>query len=144
MKGRAILYVKKGHLQQAEATTCNKLNAAFINRVVIMINKEVFDTVRANKSTFFIERTGHWTISCANLQYRILLSIFFRNKINERLTVTLTLIVWIRCNVFNFKNAFPFVGYNTFAFNPMIVLYIHRSSINVSVYHVFLFVSQQQ
>ncbi len=49
---------------------------------------------------------------------------------------------WNCCNVLNFKHTISFAGYDTFAFNSIIIEDIHPAIIKIAIYHVFLLISQ--
>ena len=50
----------------------NKLNTTLKYRMVIIVSKEIGNLVRTNKSTFFIKWYRQWTVTCSNLQNRII------------------------------------------------------------------------
>ena len=121
-----------------------QLYPCIIYRMVIIVCKEVFNAMRTNKSAPLIKWDCQRTISCANLQDRIFLFIGCSNKVDERFTVPLSLISWLDSKIFNFKDTVPFVSDYTFTLNSIIIQNIHRSSIKIPVYHILLFVCQQQ
>src|SRR5699024_9006020 len=100
--------------------------------------------MRTDKPALLVKRDRQRAVPCANLQHRILPFISRSNKVKERFTVSLPLIVWFRCHIFDFKNTVSLVCYHTFALNSIIVQHIHCPSVKISVYHILLFVGQQQ
>src|SRR5699024_950084 len=100
--------------------------------------------VRTDKPALLVKRDRQRAVPCANLQHRILPFISRSNKVKERFTVSLPLVAWFRCNILHFKNTVSLVCYHTFTLDSIIVQNIHCPSVKIPVYHILLFVGQQQ
>ena len=98
--------------------------------------------MRTSKSTFLIKWYCQWTIARSNLQNSILFAVFLNDKVNQSFCIAFALMFWNCCNVLNFKHTISFVGYDTFAFNSIIIEDIHPAIIKIAIYHVFLLISQ--
>lgn len=120
----------------------HQLYTTFIYWVVIIVCKEIWYYVRTDKTTFFIEWYCQWTIARSNLQNSILSAVFLDDKVNQSFCIAFALIFWNCCNVLNFKHTISFAGYDTFAFNSIIIEDIHPAIIKIAIYHVFLLISQ--
>ena len=91
-----------------------------------------------DKTALFIERYRQRAITCSHLKNRILFAIFFNKKFNQCFGITFSLIFGSCRNVLDFKYAFSFIGYDTLAFDSVIVKHIHRAMVEVTVYHILL------
>ena len=120
----------------------HQLYTTFIYWVVIIVCKEIWYYVRTDKTTFFIEWYCQWTIARSNLQNSILSAVFLDDKVNQSFCIAFALMFWNCCNVLNFKHTISFAGYDTFAFNSIIIEDIHPAIIKIAIYHVFLLISQ--
>lgn len=70
----------------------------------------------------------------------ILITVLLYYKINQDFCITFTLVFWNCRNVLDFKYTISFIGYDTLAFNTIIIKYIHPAFIKITVYHIFLLI----
>ena len=120
----------------------DKLNTTFEYWVIIVVCKKIRHDMGTDKTALFIERYRQRAITCSHLKNRILFAIFFNKKFNQCLGITFSLIFGSCRNVLDFKYAFSFIGYDTLAFDSVIVKHIHRAMVEVTVYHILLLVCQ--
>ena len=97
-----------------------------------------------DKTALFIERYRQRAITCSHLKNRILFAIFFNKKFNQCFGITFSLIFGSCRNVLDFKYAFSFIGYDTLAFDSVIVKHIHRAMVEVTVYHILLLMEKER
>ena len=76
-----------------------QLNTAFVNGMIVMIYKEIFDAMCTNKSTLFIEGNGAWAVAGANLQDRIPPLIFHGKKVNQGFSISFSVKRWNDSNI---------------------------------------------
>ena len=138
----ALMQTSRSLYLSLQINHIDQLNAAFNDRVVIVIHKKVFHDMRANKSAFFVKRNCQGAISRSDLNKRVLSFIFRCQKINQRFSISFPLKFRDCSNILDFKNTVSLVSNNALAFHAVISQHIHRASFNVSFHHVFLFVRQ--
>lgn len=115
-----FLWINRNLQCSLQINHVHQLNTGVIYRVIIIICKEIFYTVRTNKSTIFIKRNCKWTVSGSNLKNRILFFIFRSNKVNQSFSISFSLILRNSGNIINFKNAVPLIGNNALTFHTII------------------------
>ena len=122
----------------------HQLHTVFKDGVVVVVCKEVWYDVAADETALFIKWYCPWTVAGSDLQNGILLPVFLNDKINQGFGIPFALVFWDCGNIFDFKDAFTFIGYDTLEFNAVISQYLHLTRIQITVYHIFLLVCQQQ
>ena len=65
-------------------------------------------------------------------------------KTDHRFPIAFPLAVRYCGNIFNLKDTSSFVRYDAHAFHPVIIQNIHAASVQIAIYHIFLFICQQQ
>ena len=97
--------------------------------------------MRSDKSAFFIKRYGQRAVTCSNLQNRIFICIFFCKEVYQSFTIAISLVLWINCDIFNFKYSIIFISNDTFSFYITIFKYIHSTFFKIVINHIFLLIS---
>lgn len=118
------------------------MNTAFIYRMIIMVDKEIWDDVRTNKPTLFIKWNCHRTITCSGLQNRILFTKCPDDEINHVFRIAFSLVFWHCSNVFDLKYTVTFIGNDTLAFDTIVIEDKHSAAIDISINHIFLLIRQ--
>ena len=72
--------------------------------------------MRVFESVLFIERDGQRTFTCADKQSVIFPRIMFGDKSDQSFAISLFLILWIGCDIFEFDRFATFIRDNTNSF----------------------------
>ena len=72
--------------------------------------------MRVFESVLFIERDGQWTFTCADKQSVIFPRIMFGDKSDQSFAISLFLILWIGCDIFELDRFATFIRDNTNSF----------------------------
>jgi hypothetical protein len=65
------------------------LNNIFKNRVILVVQKKIFDSMRDPKSAIFIKANGHWTITRTNEHGFTSASVIIENVFHKKRTIAL-------------------------------------------------------
>ena len=84
--------------------------------MIIIVGKEILDTMRVFESVLCIERDGQRTFTCADKQSVIFPRIMFGDKSDQSFAISLFLILWIGCDIFEFDRFATLIRDNTNSF----------------------------
>ena len=69
----------------------HQLHPGLVDGMVVVVGKEIGDTVRAGKAAFFVKRHGQRAVAGAHLQEGIVSRILAHKEVDQRFAVALSL-----------------------------------------------------
>ena len=98
----------------------------------------------AGKPASFVKRNRKRTVACSYLKSGKFITKLFFYKFQQNTGIALSLRVRLSCNIFDFKNSFALVSYDTLSFYAAVIKNKHPAPVKIKVNHVFLLVSKQK
>ena len=110
--------------------------------MVIITGKEIGNDMRPDKPALFIERNSRRTVTCSNLQDRILLSECPDDKSNHLFRIAFSLVFRYCSKIFDFKHTVSFIRDDALAFDAVVIENKHPAVMEIAINHIFLLVCQ--
>ena len=115
-----------------------------INRMIVIIREEIFQSVWDTKAAMFVERECRWRISRSDKHDGTSALIVSKEIINQPFSVSFALGGGTNGYVFYFVNTLSFTRHYRDSLQAVIIEGKHLTSFQIFVYHAFLFICQQQ
>ncbi len=98
--------------------------------------------MRADKSTLFVKRNRQRAVPRSDLEDSVPLFECPDLKIDHGFRIAFSLTGRNRGDVFDFKNAVPFIGEDALAFDAIVIEDEHPAVMKIAIDHIFLFIRQ--